>query len=269
VPDFVLLNNDLSSGRPAILENIEQPLSPSLNMGWTNRLKSNHFAHYKAIAEDFAHHIDLDPWLIDPLFRNCGEIDFMKREGQSCLEKNVEALLNEIRKKYEEYQVKSDPFVMVKADTGTYGMGIMTVSSVEEIIDLNRKERTRMATVKEGQKVSQVLIQEGVHTHETWDDDDTVAEPVVYLIGHSVVGGFYRVHSDRGATENLNAPGMRFEPLAFDDCCISPDKTQSPDAHANRFYTYGVVARLAMLAASREMTGTAPKAGLSVSSGCD
>ena len=49
------------------------------------------------------------------------------------------------------------------------------------------------------------------------------------------------------ADENLNSPGMRFEPLAFDDCCISPDKDKAPDSHANRFYIYGVIARLAIL----------------------
>jgi glutamate--cysteine ligase len=72
------------------------------------------------------------------------------------------------------------------------------------------------------------------------------------MIGNNVVGGFYRVHDKRATFENLNAPGMRFERLAFDDCCISPDKHQSPDAHPNRFYTYGVIARLALLAAARE-----------------
>lgn len=252
-PDLVILNNDLSSGRPAIIENLEQPLVPPLAMGWSNRLKSMHFGHYKTVAEEFARYIDLDPWLIDPMFRNCGEIDFMKREGESCLSMNVEALLTEIQKKYDEYDVKCQPFVMIKADAGTYGMGIMTVKSIDEIKDLNRKQRTRMATVKEGQKVTKVLIQEGVYTHETWGD--AVAEPVVYLIGHSVVGGFYRVHSARGVSENLNSPGMRFEPLAFEDCCISPEKHLSPDAHSNRFYTYGVIARLAMLAAAKEMAG--------------
>ena len=45
---------------------------------------------------------------------------------------------------------------------------------------------------------------------------------------------------------------MYFERLAFDECCNSPDKEQSPDAHPNRFYTYGVIARLALLAAARE-----------------
>ncbi len=252
-PDLIILNNDLSSGRPPQLEGLQQRLAPPLNMGWSNRLKSMHFAQYKMVAEEFARHLDFDPWLIDPLFRNCGEIDFMKREGESCLSRNVEALLESIHKKYAEYGVKCEPFVMVKADAGTYGMGIMTVKSADDISDLNRKQRTRMATIKEGQKVSKVLIQEGVYTHETWGEPPAVSEPVVYLIGHSVVGGFYRVHSERGVNENLNSPGMRFEPLMFDDCCISPEKNLTPDAHPNRFYAYGVIARLAMLAAAREM----------------
>ena len=126
-------------------------------------------------------------------------------------------------------------------------------NDVEDITELNRKERTKMSKTKEGQKVSQVIIQEGVYTHETWGNNDTVAEPVVYMIDHQVVGGFYRVHEKRSSSQNLNAPGMRFEPLAFDECCNKPDLSQDIDCHQNRFYTYGVIARLALLAAAREI----------------
>jgi glutamate--cysteine ligase len=44
---------------------------------------------------------------------------------------------------------------------------------------------------------------------------DAVAEPVVYMIDRYVVGGFYRIHAERGIDENLNAPGARFVPLAL------------------------------------------------------
>ena len=37
-----------------------------------------------------------------------------------------------------------------------------------------------------------------------------------------------------------------------------PDVGQGPDAPPNRFYAYGVVARLALLAASVEIEETAP-----------
>jgi len=104
--------------------------------------------------------------------------------------------------------------------------------------------------------VQEVIIQEGVHTFETVEDG--VAEPVVYMMDHYVVGGFYRVHTERGRDENLNAPGMHFKPLAFDTCCTLPDAAQGPDAPPNRFYAYGVVARLALLAASVEIEETEP-----------
>jgi glutamate--cysteine ligase len=71
-----------------------------------------------------------------------------------------------------------------------------------------------------------------------------------------VVGGFYRVHTGRGPEENLNAPGMHFVPLAFADNCHQPDLDGNPHAPPNRFYAYGVVARLALLAASLELERT-------------
>ena len=252
-PDLILLNNDLVTGIPEILTGIEQLITPPTSLGWSSRLKSGHFTYYQQVTQEFADLIDIDPWLIDPMFRNCGKVDFMKREGVDCLSKNIGALLKAIQIKYDEHNINCEPFVIVKADAGTYGMGVMTIRSPDEIADLNRKERTRMATTKEGQKISQVIIQEGVYTNETWGDEETVAEPVVYMLDHQVVGGFYRVHAKRSASQNLNAPGMRFEPLAFEDCCISPDPNQEPDCHQNRFYTYGVIARLALLAAAREI----------------
>ncbi len=251
-PCLVVLNNDLSAGEPAILENLAQPLVPPLRLGWSRRLKSAHFAEYRRVAFDFAEMLDIDPWLIDPVFRKCGEINFMKKEGVDCVARNVESILADIQRKYDQYGVDKQPFVIVKADAGTYGMGIMTVRDPEEIYELNRKQRTRMAATKEGQAISKVIVQEGVYTFETWGQTQAVAEPVVYMIDHYVVGGFYRVHTGRGATENLNSPGMQFEPLAFVEPLNNPDQTQEPDAGPNRFYAYGVVARLALLAAARE-----------------
>ena len=176
----------------------------------------------------------------------------MKREGEECLYKNVSRLLGDIQAKYDEYNIDKPPYVIIKADAGTYGMGIMTVQSPEEALELNRKQRTRMSKSKGGQAVTQVIMQEGIYTFETWGEQQAVAEPVVYMLDHLVVGGFYRVHKERGPNENLNAPGMHFEPLAFAESCNTPDDSKAPDANPNRFYAYGVIARLALLAAARE-----------------
>jgi glutamate--cysteine ligase len=142
----------------------------------------------------------------------------------------------------------------VKADQGTYGMAVMMIKDPEELMTLNRKQRTKMSSLKGGNAVTKVIMQEGIYTFETVGDEMAVAEPVVYHIGRHVVGGFYRIHKNRGIDENLNAAGMDFHPLAFArNCHVPPHAQCAPEDSVNRFYAYGVVGRLAMLAAAREL----------------
>jgi glutamate--cysteine ligase len=78
------------------------------------------------------------------------------------------------------------------------------------------------------------------------------------MIDRYVVGGFYRVHTERARDENLNAPGMHFVPLAFAGSCNLPDCNETAvESASNRFYAYGVIARLALLAAAVELERTA------------
>ena len=260
-PCAILLNNDLSAGIPPILQNLDgQFVLPPLHAGWALRRKSNHFAAYDEVAENFSRLVGIDPWRINPYFSVCSSVNFHERQGEDCLAANVDAVLGLIREKYQQYGIEETPYVVVKADAGTYGMGVMTVKDAAQVTGLNRRQRNKMSVIKEGLAVSQVIIQEGVHSYERVGsgNDEGVAEPVVYMIDRFVVGGFYRVHSGRGKDENLNAPGMHFEPLAFETSCSLPDHCQNPDAAPNRFYVYGVVARLAQLAAALELERTAP-----------
>ncbi|MCW5622896.1 MAG: glutamate--cysteine ligase, partial [Burkholderiales bacterium] len=250
-PCAILLNNDLSAGVPSILENIEQQVIPPTYAGWSMRRKSRHFSAYRRVAEEFARLIDIDPWLIDPYYDTCGQISFQERRGEDCLAEHVAQILDKVRAKYREYDIDREPFVIVKADAGTYGMGIMTVKSPDDVRDLNRKQRNKMSVVKEGLEVSEVMVQEGVYTFETVKE--AVAEPVIYMIDQFVVGGFYRVHTGRGQDENLNAPGMHFEPMPFDGTCLLPELESFTDCAPNRFYAYGVIARLALVAAALEL----------------
>ena len=259
-PCTILLNNDLSAGIPKILEGLhEQYLLPPLQAGWAVRRKTNHFAAYEEVAKKFAKLLGMDPWLINPMFARCGEVNFSDGSGAECLTSNAEALLGKIRRKYKEYGIQEKPFIIVKADAGTYGMGIMTVRDPKELADLNRRSRNKMSVIKDGQEVSEVILQEGVPTYERVND--AVAEPVVYMIDRYVVGGFYRVNSERGNDENLNSPGASFVPLAFAGSNQLPKPGSKPGASApNRFYMYGVIARLAMVAASYELEATDPDA---------
>ena len=252
-PYCIILNNDLFSHIPDIFQNVNQRIMPDLQLSWATRLKSEHFKVYRTVSEQFASFINIDPWLISTLFDQCSEVNFLKKEGEECLVNRVKNILRAVKRKYTQYNINEKPFLVVKADAGTYGMGVMMIQDPEVMRHLNRKQRTRMSTSKGGIPVTKAIVQEGVYSFETVGEENAVAEPVVYLFGRHVVGGFYRIHKSRGPNENLNSPGMNFIPMTFDISYNTPYKTNESSS-VNRFYVYGVIARLAALAAARELT---------------
>ena len=259
-PCTILLNNDLSAGIPGMLEDLnEQYLLPPLHAGSTVRRKSNHFKAYEEISKRFGKLLGIDPWLINPLFAHCEDVDLAQGRGMDCLSTHVDALLSRIRRKYKEYGINEKPFVMVKPDSGTPGGGVVTVHDAKELEALGRKAKSKAGAARDGLPSAETIIQEGVLTNERVEG--AVAEPVVYLMDRYVVGGFYRVHAERGVDENLSAPGARYEPMSFSDTGRLPQNGEKPGSSSpNRFYMYGVVARLAMLAASYELEATDPQA---------
>ncbi len=261
-PCTILLNNDLADGQPRLLESLnEQYLLPPLHAGWQQRRKSRHFQSYEEVAKKFAKLLGMDPWLINPIHGHFGRVDFAKGSGLDGLKTHVDAVLTKVRRKYKEYGIGEKPFVVVKADNAT-GLGILTLRDVKELDDPERGPRSRTGRIDAGVEVepfSEIIIQEGVPTYERIDD--AVAEPVVVMIDRYVVGGYYRVHAGRGADENLSAPGAGYVPLAFAGNSQMPKPGGKPGASApNRFYMYGVIGRLAMLAASYELEATDPEA---------
>ncbi len=259
-PCTILLNNDLWAGTPKVLEHVyEQYLLPPVHAGWGLRRKSNHFRSYEEVAKKFAKLLGMDPWLINPMYGHCGEVDPGTPAGPDCVKDQVDALLTKIRRKYKEYGINERPFVVVKADNGTHGLGLASVRDAKDLDDPDGPTWRRLRAVREGRQATEVIIQEGVPTYERVNH--AVAEPVVYMIDRYVVGGFYRVHAERGIDENLNAPGSAYVPLAFAQSTQLPKPGERPGASApNRFYMYGVIGRLAMLAASYELEATDPEA---------
>ncbi len=262
-PCTVLLNNQLASGVPAALANLhEQFVLPPLHAGWHARRKSRHFQSYEEVAKKFAKLLGMDPWLINPLHAQCGQVDFAKASGVECVREHADAVLAKVRRKYKEYGINEKPFVVVKSDDGA-GMGIMTLRDARELDNLPAmlaaRQSGRGGLSQVMPAAGDVIIQEGVPTMERIHD--AMAEPVVVMIDRYVVGGFYRVHADRNADEDLSAPGSSYVPLAFAAQSQLPRPGAKPGASApNRFYMYGVVGRLAMLAAAYELEATDPDA---------
>ena len=257
VPDLILLNNDLSGGLPEILDALEIPITPPPEMGWWSRRKNVYFEILDGLVKEFAAILDVDPWLLSAITEVERGVDFKSSEGLDRLADKVDAVLSRTREKYREYGIAEEPFAFVKHNAGTYGMAIVTVTSGEELRHPNRKMRQRMSAGKGNVEVREVLIQEGVPSIDLIND--CPGEPVMYLIGLDLIGGFFRQHCGRSERENLNVSGSTFARLCF--------RAEGEAAPSNECVydtclrtVYGLMAQVATLAAGQEIRRMAPSA---------
>ncbi len=248
-PQLILLNNDLTAGLPDLLRGLTQPVVPRPAQGWHRRRKSIYFDAYEALAREFASQFAFDPWLINAEFHKCGRVNFGEKQGLDCVALGVEKVLHKIRTHYARYGISHEPYVYVKSDSGTYGMGIMTVKSGDEVLEINKKIRNKMNVIKEGVQSTEVIIQEGVPTFDVIEG--APAEPMVYAVDGFAVGGAYRVNAERDTEGNLNAAGMRFVGMC-DETEKNADSVSVLDCN---FGALGLIASLASLAARREEYG--------------
>ncbi|MDG1287369.1 MAG: glutamate--cysteine ligase [Rickettsiales bacterium] len=250
-PDVIVMNNDLSGGLPDILAGISQPVVPTLEAGWHRRRKSRHFELYDEVAIQFAKDFGLDDWKIRTLSHQCGEVNFKERHRMDCVAKAIEEMLEAITKKYTEYGITTKPYVYIKADAGTYGMGIMSAYSPDDVLQMNKKMRNKMQVVKDGAMNAQVLVQEGVPTMDKVGE--APAEPMLYAVDGQTIGGAFRVNPQRDEYRNLNATGMYFTGMCDREEAEKGDTEHVPVRLCN-FQVYGLITRMANLAAAMEIS---------------
>ncbi len=244
--DLIISNNDFTNLPEDILSNINQEIIPSTDIGWHKRTKSKHFDIYRDLASELADLINIDVWLINAIHKNCQDINFKNKDNIDNLANLVDEVLTETKTKYQEYVIKEAPYCYVKADNGTYGMAVMTVTNADEIIQINKKQRNKMNMVKGNVVNHRVIIQEGVKTIDRVNN--IIAEPLIYLIGGKVAGHLSRLNDQRDENISLNATGMIFKDLdgVLDkDLIIGGNKKDI-------FQIYNLIGRLSALAASHE-----------------
>ena len=154
--DVLVSNNDFSEGIPDKLDKVKQPIVPKLCSGWFNRKKSDHLSLYAKTLQEFCDFFSLNPFFFSAQYKNCGEINFKEKLGLDCVANSVDKMIFKLRKEYIEYGISQDPYVFIKAERGTYGMGITTVNSGKEIYDMNKKIRNKMDVIKGGNKNTEV-----------------------------------------------------------------------------------------------------------------
>ena len=129
-----------------------------------------------------------------------------KSEHYACLQSYVDEIADILG-------IDREPVAFIKNDRGTYGLGIMAVSSGDQLLNLSNRKFKRLMYSKGGVDVENFLIQEGVPTLMKSTDGSPV-EPVVYLVDGEAASWFYRINSKKGEMENLNSPSARFLPYS-------------------------------------------------------
>ncbi|HSA58291.1 MAG TPA: glutamate--cysteine ligase [bacterium] len=258
IPDLILINNDLSGGTPEYLKDLKQLLLPSPYLGWHRRRKSEHFHHFAVLAAEAAEILGIDPWLITPLSEAETGVDLSDGICLKRLKDTADRLLDRVREKYRRHGVARAPYLFVKNNAGTYGMGVTHIDSGDAFLNLNRRIRNKLESSKGGSKVSEYLLQEGIPTADFYRGKPI--EPVVYLVGGENVGTFFRIHEEKNELENLNAPGMAFACLCFHKVKPSANGKTYQLTYENRDQLFTVaclLGRLASLASVLERHDTA------------
>jgi len=255
-PDLILLNNDFSSGYPKPLDTVKQPIIPSHALGWHSRKKSEHFNYYNQLAAEFASILKIDPWLIQIDTQEVAPVNFNENQGTEAVALVVDQMISRTRAAYTQHHIKREPFVFVKNNAGTYGMGILVAHSGEEVLQLNRREKNKMSMGKNHSPIGSVVVQEGVPTATVVDR--LAAEPVIYLFGCQLIGGFLRTNTQKGDEDNLNSQGMVFKKLCMSELRTPEQDTQYEDLEELKEepileLVYGSIARISALATGIEL----------------
>lgn len=244
VPELIVCNNDFSNEYEEWSAGLKTPMNPPSHLGWYRRRKDRFFKEYNALVLEFCKVVAMDPWHFLVETEVFQHFDVEDENSRLALANQSGAIYEKLRKQYLEHGIKDDPFLFVKNNAGTYGLGVIQVGHPDEIKTWNYKSRKKMKAAKGGREVNEVIIQEGVPTAITADGGET-AEPCIYMIGCQLAGGFLRTHSQKGPEESLNSPGAVYKKLCVSDLSVKMGDCPMENA-------YGAIARLAVLAIALE-----------------
>jgi glutamate--cysteine ligase len=194
-------------------------------------------------VNEFADVAKFDPFLLRVETEEYAHFDINSEDSRNDLAKHVDQMLARLKADYQKRGINQEPFVFVKNNAGTYGLAVIRVGSGEEVRQWSYKSRKKMKAAKGGRDVEEVIIQEGIPSIVS--SEGASAEPVIYMIGCALAGGFLRTHSEKGSTDSLNSPGAVYKRLCVSDLAIRAEGCPQENV-------YGWSAKLGLLAIAYE-----------------
>jgi len=242
-PDLVISNNDFSEAFEEWARVMDYPMNPPRELGWYQRKKSRYFKFYNELVNEFSVIAGIDPFLMRVETNLMEGFDIEDPQSREKLANQVDQMLDRLRSLYSAHGVKQEPFAFVKNNAGTYGLAVVKVTSGKDVLEWSYKLRKKMKASKGGREVSDVIIQEGIPS--IVEHEGAAAEPVIYMIGCNLAGGFLRTHSEKTSTESLNSPGAVYKRLCVSDLEVKLSGCMNENV-------YGWTAKLGLLAIAYE-----------------
>ena len=235
--DFILLNNDLIRGIPEELKKSTIPVYPSIAAGWHSRHKSHHFKEVNRIMAHCADQFNFDPFYVTTQFSEIKNCDINNKADQNRIYDQAKQLFETLETQYKAHNIDQKPFIFLKANSGSYGMGVVAIESPDDILQLNRKNRNRLAKGKESHIIDTLLLQEGIQSD--LQINNQTAELCVYFASTHYLGGFYRLNTAKNTRSNLNSSGMSFQKIYTNPTNVSPtDPCKAANIADLKFYTF-------------------------------
>lgn len=242
-PQLVISNNDFADALEDWGRQVSKPLNPPRELGWYQRKKSSYFKFYNQAAEEFAQLSHVDPFTFNVRTELFSEFELSNESSMKALAAQVDLMVGHLSSEYSKRGIDAKPSIFIKNNAGTYGLGVIKVNSGQDVLTWNYNSRKKMKAAKGGRDIEQVILQEGVPSRVK--ADDAVAEPVIYMIGSELAGGFLRSHAEKSETESLNSPGAVYKKLCVSDLNVSVERSPLENV-------YGWSARLGVLAIGLE-----------------
>ncbi len=242
-PDLIISNNDFSESYEEWAQTIQYPINPPRELGWYQRKKSRYFRLYNQLVDEFSKIAEIDSFLMRVETDLVENFEIEDEQSRQKLASKVDEMIERLRGIYKERNIRQEPFVFVKNNAGTYGLAVIKVNSGDEVRKWNYKSRKKMKAAKGGREVNDVIVQEGIPSVVQYEGSS--AEPVIYMIGSALAGGFLRTHSEKNSEESLNSPGAVYKRLCVSDLAIKPEGCPQENV-------YGWTAKLGLLAIALE-----------------